>query len=143
MKQLFSLLIVFSFGFTQAQTVSSPSGKIALSFQLSASGQPTYSVNYKTKSVVVSSDLGIQLKDKPALNTNFEIQTSKNNTFNETWKPVLGEQTSIVNHYNELVVALIQKGTNIKVNLVFRAFNEGVAFRYDFPKQKELNYFII
>ena len=143
MKQLFSLLIVFSFGFTQAQTVSSPSGKIALSFQLSASGQPTYSVNYKTKSVVVSSDLGIQLKDKPALNTNFEIQTSKNNTFNETWKPVLGEQTSIVNHYNELVVALIQKGTNIKVNLVFRAFDEGVAFRYDFPKQKELNYFII
>ncbi len=143
MKQLFSLLIVFSFGFTQAQTVSSPSGKIALSFQLSASGQPTYSVNYKTKSVVVSSDLGIQLKDKPALNTNFEIQTSKNNTFNETWKPVLGEQTSIVNHYNELVVPLIQKGTNIKVNLVFRAFDEGVAFRYDFPKQKELNYFII
>ena len=143
MKQLFSLLIVFSFGFTQAQTVSSPSGKISLSFQLSASGQPTYSVNYKTKSVVVSSDLGIQLKDKPALNINFEIQTSKNNTFNESWKPVLGEQASIVNHYNELVVALIQKGTNIKVNLVFRAFDEGVAFRYDFPKQKELNYFII
>ena len=73
MKQLFSLLIVFSFGFTQAQTVSSPSGKITLSFQLSSSGQPTYSVNYKMKSVVVSSDLGIQLKDKPALNINFEI----------------------------------------------------------------------
>lgn len=143
MKQLFSLLIVFAFGFTQAQTVSSPSGKIALSFQLSSAGQPTYSVNYKTKSVVVSSDLGIQLKDKPALNANFEIQTSKNTTFNEIWNPVLGEQSSIVNHYNELVVGLIQKGTNIKVNLVFRAFDEGVAFRYDFPKQKELNYFII
>jgi hypothetical protein len=143
MKQLFSLLIVFAFGFTQAQTVSSPSGKIALSFQLSSSGQPTYSVNYKTKSVVVSSDLGIKLKDKPALNANFEIQTSKNNTFNETWKPVLGEQTTIVNHYNELVVSLVQKNTNVKLNLVFRAFDEGVAFRYDFPKQNELNYFVI
>jgi glucan 1,4-alpha-glucosidase len=143
MKQLFSLFVLFSFGFTQAQTVSSPSGKIALSFQLSSSGQPTYSVNYKAKSVVVTSDLGIKLKDKPALDANFEIQTSKNSTFNESWKPVLGEQASIVNHYNELVVSLIQKGTNVKVNLVFRAFDEGVAFRYDFPKQKELNYFII
>lgn len=143
MKQLFFLFALFTFGFTQAQTVSSPSGKIALTFALTAAGQPTYEVNYKTKTVVMKSNLGIKLKDKTALNTDFEIQTSKNNTFNESWKPVLGEQASIVNHYNELVVGLVQKGTNIKVNLVFRAFDEGVAFRYDFPKQKELNYFII
>ena len=143
MKQLISLFFLFAVGLTQAQTVSSPSGKIVLNFKLSASGQPTYAVNYKAKSVVVTSDLGIKLKDKPALDTNFEIQSSKNSTFNESWKPVLGEQASIVNHYNELVVGLIQKGTNVKVNLVFRAFDEGVAFRYDFPKQKELNYFII
>ena len=143
MKQLFFLFALFTFGFTQAQTVSSPSGKIALTFTLTAAGQPTYEVNYKTKTVVMKSNLGIKLKDKTALNADFEIQTSKNNTFNESWKPVLGEQASIVNHYNELVVGLVQKGTNIKVNLVFRAFDEGVAFRYDFPKQKELNYFII
>ena len=143
MKQLFFLFALFTFGFTQAQTVSSPSGKIALTFTLTAAGQPTYEVNYKTKTVVMKSNLGIKLKDKTALNADFEIQTSKNNTFNESWKPVLGEQASIVNHYNELVVGLVQKGTNIKVNLVFRAFDEGVAFRYDFPKQKELNYFVI
>lgn len=143
MKQLFFLFALFTFGFTQAQTLSSPSGKIALTFALTAAGQPTYEVNYKTKTVVMKSNLGIKLKDKTALNADFEIQTSKNNTFNESWKPVLGEQASIVNHYNELVVGLVQKGTNIKVNLVFRAFDEGVAFRYDFPKQKELNYFII
>jgi glucan 1,4-alpha-glucosidase len=143
MKQLISLFFLFAVGLTQAQTVNSPSGKIVLNFKLSASGQPTYAVNYKAKSVVVTSDLGIKLKDKPALDANFEIQSSKNSTFNESWKPVLGEQASIVNHYNELVVGLIQKGTNVKVNLVFRAFDEGVAFRYDFPKQKELNYFII
>jgi len=143
MKQLISLFFLFAVGLTQAQTVSSPSGKIVLNFKLSASGQPTYAVNYKAKSVVVTSDLGIKLKDKHALDANFEIQSSKNSTFNESWKPVLGEQASIINHYNELVVGLIQKGTNVKVNLVFRAFDEGVAFRYDFPKQKELNYFII
>ena len=143
MKQLFSLLIVFAFGFTQAQTVSSPSGKIALTFTLSSSGQPSYAVNYKAKAVVLTSDLGIKLKDKPALDGNFEILSTKNSSFNESWKPVLGEQSSIVNHYNELVVSLVQKSTNINVDLVFRAFDEGVAFRYDFPKQKELNYFII
>jgi len=143
MKQLFSLFLLFTIGLTQAQTVSSPSGKISLNFKLSASGQPTYSVNYKTKSVVVNSDLGVKLKDKPALDAYFEIKSTNNNSFNESWKPVLGEQASIVNHYNELVVSLVQKSTNIKVNLVFRAFDEGVAFRYDFPKQKELNYFII
>jgi hypothetical protein len=143
MKHLFSLFVLLAFGLTQAQTVSSPSGKIALTFTLTAAGQPTYAVNYKAKAVVLKSNLGIKLKDKPALDANFEIQNTKNSTFNESWKPVLGEQASIVNHYNELVVGLIQKGTNIKVNLVFRAFDEGVAFRYDFPKQKELNYFII
>ncbi|WP_296685241.1 glycoside hydrolase family 97 protein [Flavobacterium sp.] len=143
MKHIFSLFVLLSFGFTQAQMVSSPSGKIALTFTLTATGQPSYAVNYKAKTVVMKSNLGIKLKDKTALNADFEIQTSKNNTFNESWKPVLGEQASIVNHYNELVVGLVQKGTNIKVNLVFRAFDEGVAFRYDFPKQKELNYFII
>jgi hypothetical protein len=143
MKHLFSLFVLLAFGLTQAQTVSSPSSKIALTFALTAAGQPTYAVNYKAKAVVLKSNLGIKLKDKPALDANFEIQNTKNSTFNESWKPVLGEQASIVNHYNELVVGLIQKGTNIKVNLVFRAFDEGVAFRYDFPKQKELNYFII
>ena len=143
MKHLFSLFLLFAFGFSQAQTVNSPSGKIALTFTLSSTGQPTYLVNYKAKTVVATSDLGIKLKDKPALDANFEIQSSKNSTFNESWKPVLGEQSSIVSHYNELVVSLVQKSTNVKVNLVFRAFDEGVAFRYDFPKQKELNYFII
>nr|WP_314865065.1 glycoside hydrolase family 97 protein [uncultured Flavobacterium sp.] len=143
MKHLFSLFVLLAFGLTQAQTVSSPSGKIALTFTLTTAGRPTYAVNYKAKAVVLKSNLGIKLKDKPALDANFEIQNTKNSTFNESWKPVLGEQASIVNHYNELVVGLIQKGTNIKVNLVFRAFDEGVAFRYDFPKQKELNYFII
>ena len=143
MKHLFSLFLLFAFGFSQAQTVNSPSGKIALTFTLSSTGQPTYLVNYKAKTVVATSDLGIKLKDKPALDANFEIQSSKNSTFNESWKPVLGEQSSNVSHYNELVVSLVQKSTNVKVNLVFRAFDEGVAFRYDFPKQKELNYFII
>lgn len=109
MKHLFSLLVLFYFGSIHGQTLSSPSGKIDLTFALSTSGQPTYTVNYKAKAVILTSNLGIKLKEKPSLDGNFEIQSTKNNTFYETWKPVLGEQAAIVNHYNELVVSLIQK----------------------------------
>lgn len=78
MKHLFSLFALFTFGFTQAQTVNSPSGKIALTFTLTSTGQPTYAVNYKEKTVVTTSDLGIKLKDKPSLDANFEILSSMN-----------------------------------------------------------------
>lgn len=135
------LVLVMNTGFSQ--NIQSPSKKISVDFKLSATGQPTYSVNYKNKPVILESALGIKLKEKAALNANFEIETSKNTTFNESWKPVLGEQSTIVNHYNELLVSLVQKETNIKMNIIFRVFDEGVAFRYDFPKQKDLNYFII
>jgi len=135
------LVLVMNTGFSQ--NVQSPSNKISVDFKLSATGQPSYSVNYKNKPVILESALGIKLKDKVALDANFKIESSKNTTFNESWKPVLGEQSTIVNHYNELLVSLVQKETNIKMNIIFRVFDEGVAFRYDFPKQKELNYFII
>ena len=143
MKHLFSLLFLFTLSILSAQSVQSPSGKIAVNFKLASNGQPVYSVNYKNKAVVLESALGIKLKEKPALDANFEILDSKTATFNESWKPVLGEQASIVNHYNELTVSLISKESKVKMNIIFRVFDEGVAFRYDFPRQAELNYFII
>jgi hypothetical protein len=143
MKHLLFLFMAFMINTAYSQNIQSPSKKIAVDFKLTTSGQPSYSVNYNNKPVISESTLGIKLKDKPSLDANFEIETSKNSSFNESWKPILGEQASIVNHYNELTVSLIQKGTQIKMNLIFRVFDEGVAFRYDFPKQKELNYFII
>ena len=143
MKYLFFLFLLFLFNFGNAQSVQSPSGKIALNFKLTVNGQPSYAVNYKNKAVILESALGIKLKGKPALNADFEILTSKTSSFNESWKPVLGEQSSIVNHYNELIISLISKESKVKMNIIFRIFDEGVAFRYDFPKQAELNYFII
>ena len=143
MKKLFSLSLIFILNMVYSQNIQSPSQKISVEFKLTTSGQPSYSVNYNNKRVISESTLGIKLKDKPALESNFEIDNVKKSSFNESWKPVLGEQANIVNHYNELIVSLIQKGTQIKMNLIFRVFDEGVAFRYDFPKQKDLNYFII
>ena len=143
MKFLFSLFLLFALSISQAQSIQSPSGKMTVTFKLSGSGQPTYSINYKDKAVILESVLGIKLKEKPDLDAKFEIITSKTATFNESWKPVLGEQSTIVNHYNELTVSLINKASKVKMNIIFRVFDEGVAFRYDFPKQVELSYFII
>jgi hypothetical protein len=143
MKHFVLAILFFSLNILQAQRISSPSSKITLNFTLTAKGQPSYAVAYKNKAVVLESAMGIKLKEKPALDVNFEIIGSKTAAFNESWEPVLGEQSAIVNHYNELTVSLIQKETNVKVNIIFRVFDEGVAFRYDFPKQAALNYFII
>lgn len=143
MKHLLIALVLFSTSYTGAQTAVSPSKKIEVDFKLSATGQPTYSVKYNNNTVVEKSAMGFTLKDKAALTTAFTLEKVENSSFDESWKPVLGEQASIVNRYNELKVALIQKESNIKMTIFFRVFDEGIAFRYDFPKQKELNYFII
>lgn len=143
MKYFLPLYLIFVMNTGFSQNIQSPSNKISVNFKLSATGQPAYTVNYKNTPVIFESTLGIKLKDKPALDANFEIENAKTATFNESWKPVLGEQSSIINHYKELIISLIQKETRVKMNIIFRIFDEGVAFRYDFPKQAALNYFIV
>ena len=109
MKKFFSVILVFVLSLLHAQSVKSPSNALEVNFKLVNNGQPSYTVNYNGKPVILESTLGIKLKDKPALDGNFEIQSSKADTFNESWKPVLGQKASIVNHYNELTIALVQK----------------------------------
>jgi hypothetical protein len=143
MRKLHVLMFLISILSVEAQNVSSPSKTISLSFKLSSDGKPTYSVNYKTKPIVKESSLGIAIKESKSLETNFRIDTIDQKSFNETWQPVLGEQLNIKNSYNEMTVALSQPSTDRKINIIFRVFDEGIAFRYEFPKQKNLNYFII
>ncbi len=143
MKRNWFLLFFWASFNLIAQTVSSPSQKIKLDFQLDAQGTPVYSVHYSNREIIAPSYLGIQLKSAEALVSGFSVEKTQTRTFDETWHPVLGEQADIRNHYNELKVALIQKNSGRKMNLVFRVFDEGVAFRYEFPKQPNLNYFII
>ncbi|WP_298223592.1 glycoside hydrolase family 97 protein [Flavobacterium sp.] len=143
MKKALSIVFLFLVFFTNAQSVQSPSKAITLDFKLGESGKPTYSVTYKNQPVILQSDLGVVMKNLGDLATNFTVEGSKITAFSENWKPVLGEQSSIKNQYNELTVSLIQAKTGRKINIIFRAFDEGIAFRYEFPKQKDLNYFII
>jgi hypothetical protein len=134
-------LLLFAF-IVNAQAVQSPSKAITLDFKLQ-NGKPSYSVTYKNKPIILSSLLGIYLKDETDLASNFELTNSNSTTYSGSWKPVLGEQSVIKDNYNMLTIALTQKGTNRKMNIVFKAYDEGVAFRYEFPKQASLNYFII
>jgi hypothetical protein len=139
--QILGLLLLGSIIY--AQKIQSPSKSIEVDFNLDNAGKPNYSVLYKNKKVVNQSFLGLKLKDGTDFTSGFSLQNSKTTSIDETWQPILGEEKNIRNNYSELSLELIQKSTGKKLNIVFRVFNEGVAFRYEFPKQPNLNYFIV
>ncbi|MFC3334626.1 glycoside hydrolase family 97 protein [Flavobacterium palustre] len=129
---------------TFAQQLKSPNQKFQMEFSLQSDGTPVYSLNYKGKVVVKPSKLGLELKnDAQSLLNNFIVADSKTSTFDEVWKPVWGEVASIRNHYNELVVTLNQKVSERQLIIRFRLFDDGLGFRYEFPAQKNLTYFVI
>ena len=143
MRKIIFLMSIFAAHLTMAQQQSSPDGNVILSFSLKNDGTPSYKVSYKNKPVINESTLGFTLKKADPLTNNFKVVDTKKSTFKETWKPVWGEESEILNHYNELLVSLEQNNTNRKMNIRFRVYNEGVGFRYEFPSQKELTYFVV
>ena len=143
MRKIILLMSVFAVHFVMAQQQTSPDGNVILSFSLKNDGTPSYKVSYKNKPVINESTLGFTLKKADPLTNNFKVVDTKKSTFKETWKPVWGEESEILNHYNELLVSLEQNNTKRKMNIRFRVYNEGVGFRYEFPSQKELTYFVV
>ena len=143
MRKIILLMSVFAAHLLMAQQQTSPDGNVILSFSLKNDGTPSYKVSYKNKPVINESTLGFTLKKAEPLTNNFKVVDTKKSTFKETWKPVWGEESEILNHYNELLVSLEQNNTNRKMNIRFRVYNEGVGFRYEFPSQKELTYFVV
>ena len=142
-KALILILLASVFG-TNAQNLKSPNGHFEMKFALLNDGTPTYQLNYLNKEVVKTSKLGLVLKnDAKSLLNDFKMVSSTPSTFNETWNTVWGEETQIQNHYNELAVQLKQNGTDRELIIRFRLFDDGLGFRYEFPEQKNLVYFII
>lgn len=143
MKKKLCIWIVFLCTFyVQAETIKSPNENVMLHFEVN-NGIPTYSMEYKSQSVILPSQLGLELVDKPSLMNQFQIIQMKTSAFDEIWNPVWGETRTIRNCYNELVVELRQTDTNRLMNLRFRVYDEGIGFRYEFPLQQELDYFIV
>lgn len=102
-----------------------------------------YQLNYKNKAVIKASRLGIEA-DGLSLKDNFILTDSTRSNFDESWNPVWGNYKTIRNQYNELCVQLTQNQQyNRKIVIRFRLFNDGLGFRYEFPEQQHLNYFVI
>ncbi len=127
-----------------SQELKSPNGELLMQFSLNKHGSPTYQLAFKNKAVVLPSTLGLELKgDKKSLLDDFTVLKTEDTTFDETWNPVWGEVKEIRNHYNELAVTLKQNKTDRILLIRFRLFDEGLGFRYEFPSQENLVYFVI
>ena len=150
---------------TDVNTLSSPDGKLEMSFHLTGDGTPEYTLDYDGRPVILSSGMGFELRGvlkaqkidynadgtvsksdwKPceSLHDGFAVESVERSSHDETWAPVWGEEDSIRNNYNELAVNLVQASTERRLVIRFRLFNDGLGFRYEFPSQKNLNYFVI
>ena len=145
------------------ECLTSPDGRLKMEFLLASDGTPHYSLSHDGEAVVLPSALGFELRgslkasvlrfgdrmekvdEKPpySLHDAFVLIGSETDSFDETWTPVWGEESSIRNHYNELLVHLEQNGTGNRMDIRFRLFDDGLGFRYEFPSNQPLNYFVI
>lgn len=166
-KRILLLALLFcTLGIRAQEKLSSPDGNLELTVSLDTLGAPTYELSYKGKTVIAPSHLGLELKREDAgkqtdfeynatqkedalldrltnMYDGFKIVKTETSTFDETWQPVWGEESEIRNHYNELDVTLTQPKTGRTMILQFRLFDDGLGFRYDFPQQPGLKYFVI
>lgn len=142
--KLTCFLLVFSMSSAaMAESITSPNGQLQLNFSVNSQGEPVYELFYKGKAVIKPSKLGLELKNDPGLMNGFTLADTQTSTFDETWEPVWGEVKQIRNHYNEMAVTLDQKAQDRNIIIRFRLFDDGLGFRYEFPLQKNLNYFVI
>jgi len=119
-------------------------GAVNLNFVMDEQGRPVYSVSFRDKPVILPSHLGFVLKEDSSFYHDFELTGTDKKSVDETWQPVWGETREIRNHYMELRVHLRQKKSPHRLlDIVFRVFDEGVGFRYEFPRQPDLKYFIV
>lgn len=137
------LLVLFMSSAAMAESITSPNGQLQLNFSVNSQGEPVYELFYKGKAVIKPSKLGLELKNDPGLMNGFTLADTQTSTFDETWEPVWGEVKQIRNHYNEMAVTLDQKAQDRNIIIRFRLFDDGLGFCYEFPLQKNLNYFVI
>ena len=136
-----------------------------MTFDLTEDGTPQYSLNYGDTKVILPSNMGYELRgvlkaqklvynedgtiskvDRKSANSfhdGFVVENFQTDSFDQTWEPVWGEEAQIRNHYNELLVNLVQTSTGREMSIRFRLYDDGLGFRYEFPYQKKLSYFVI
>ncbi len=126
-----------------AQVLKSPDGNLILSFHLSETKAPAYSLQYKGKAVIKDSKMGFLINPSYTFNKDFKVVNTEYDEADSTWEPVWGENKEIRDNHKEMLVSLVQDKTNWKLNIRFRLFNDGLGFRYEFPVQDNLRHFVI
>ncbi len=144
-KRIFIFIIFISTaycGFAQQEYIlTSPNNINSIKFFIQ-NGKPCYTVQFQKALLLDTSALGLQLKETD-LSTNMVVEKIAQRSFNETWKPVWGISETIKNNYNELTVSLYNKETKIPLKIIFRAFDDGIAFRYELPANNKFTDFIV
>ena len=151
-------------GLSSVSTLKSPDGKLSMRFGIDTKGTPTYSLDYGSKHIILPSSMGYELRgvlkaqklvygeesiekvDKEpcwSFYDGFSVESKDSTSFDETWSPVWGEESEIRNHYNELSINLLQKSSDKRMTIRFRLYDDGLGFRYEFPEQKKMTYFVI
>ena len=138
---LFSFLVSAPFTM-RAEELKSPDGNLLMRFEVNGEGTPVYELTYKRKPVIKPSRLGLEIEGF-SLRKAFTLKGVETVTFDETWTPVWGEVKAIRNHYNEMTATLHQADGDRTMVIRFRLYDDGLGFRYEFPQQKSLNYFVI
>ena len=150
---------------TDVNTLQSPDGKLEMTFHLTEAGTPQYALTYEGKDIVLPSNLGFEMRgvlkaqkliynadgtiskedreDCYSFAEGFAVESVETASYNEPWYPVWGEEEVIEENYNELLVNLVQTSSDKKMSVRFRLFNDGLGFRYEFPYQAKLSYFVI
>ncbi|WP_430822697.1 glycoside hydrolase family 97 protein [Carboxylicivirga sp. N1Y90] len=141
-KFVFIFLAAMIGTMTYAEELNSPDNNFSLKAEVK-DGKAVYQLSYKGKTIIKPSTLGLELVDAEDLMDGFTLVNTQRDSFDETWQPVWGEYKEIRNNYNELALTLEQKDTERKVLIRFRLFNDGLGFRYEFPEQEKLTYFVI
>ncbi|MGY3090743.1 hypothetical protein ACVWYF_003804 [Hymenobacter sp. UYAg731] len=144
----FLLAVMLTAGFqAHAQPTASLTArldKVSLTVALGTDGRPTYAVAFGPKTVIAPSRLGLAFADGKGFEGPLVLTGSETRDVDETWQPVWGEVKDIRNHYQQLTVHLRQPAADgRKLDVVFRVFADGVGFRYEFPRQANLQYFTV
>lgn len=142
--EAFILICLIAPNLVMARQVFSPDKQLLLEFELVEGGKPNYRLWYKGKALLKPSSLGFETVDVPSFLSGFEVVGIDTSSKDEFWDPVWGEESRIRNQYREMLVKLVQpKEENRVLHIRFRIFNDGMGFRYEFPKQEKLKHFIV
>lgn len=125
-------------------TVTSPGGVLSVTLSTNGEGRPFYTVSRLGRRIIDESRLGFILVDAPKLERNFRLTGEARSSFDETWEQPWGERQFIRNHYNELRVTFTEQvGPARRFDVVFRVYDDGLGFRYEFPDQPQLQNVLI